>query len=202
MNKTTAVCTSQTVPLVSSRQFTLGTLKLHISRAGILANDCTRIAWWLDGELLGNRKSAAGISTSTVDQEISDREDHSLLELLPGSLVAWRFKDGSFYCFKYFAEMMVNKSKITSSTAGVTIYYAREYTKDWFMPSYKLTSEDMGVDESETDLKKFIPLRKKKLTSDTQILEGVDYWQPISEASADNRRSNWYFRMQIPDPLP
>ena len=200
--KSVAECTTKTVPAVSSRQFSLGTVALYLSRPGMLANDCSNIAWWLDGELLGNRKTVPGMSESNVDQELSDRENHSLLEILPGSLVAFRVKEGSYYCFKHLVDMVINGTHVTSSSPGVTVHYAREYTKEWFLPSYKLTPDNTAEDESETDLTKFIPLRPKTLTSDKPIKEGVDYWEPRDDSSADNKRSNWYYRVQVPDPLP
>lgn len=200
-SESTADCETAPVSLVDSREISLGTFKIHISREGILANDCTQIAWWHNGVLLGNHRLFGSMSSSVADAEQSKRENHSLLELRPGDLLAFRFKEGSYYCYKHLAEMVVNGVEITTNTGVTTTHYAREYSPEWFLPSYQLTEANTAADETEPDLKKFLPLRKTKLTDGTSIANGTNYWQPRDDTDADNKRSNWYYRIQLADTL-
>lgn len=197
-SKQVADCETKPRSLVSEREITLGTFKIHLSRNGMLVNDCAQVAWWHNGELLGNRNVVNGMSESNVDAELRAREDHSLLELRPGDLLAFRIREGSYYCYKHFSEMVVNTVDMDTAMPTVTTHYAREYSKDWFMPSFKLTPENTAETEAETDLKKFLPIRKHRLTDGAIIENGKDYWQPRDDNSADNKRSNWYYRIQIP----
>lgn len=197
-----ADCETSSRTMVSGRDISLGTLKIHISVAGVKANECTQISWWHNGVLLGNRGTVDQISEAddaTLNMELSAREDHSLLELRPGDLIAFRFKDGSYYCYNHFSEMVVNETHITSSMDVVSTHYTREFSEGWFLPSYELTAANTAADEGETDLKKFLPLRKTKLSTDTPLIDGIDYWEPRDDSNADNKRSNWYYRMQIAD---
>lgn len=199
-----ADCETSSRTMVSGQDISLGTLKIHISRAGVKANDCTQISWWHNGVLLGNRGTVNGISEAddaTLNAELFAREDHSLLELRPGDLIAFRFKEGSYYCYSHFSEMVVNGAQITSSMDVVTTHYTREFSEGWFLPSFKLTAANTAADESETDLRKFLPLRKNKLTAGTPLIDGTDYWEPRDDSNPDNKRSNWYYRLQIADDI-
>ncbi|CAN8063456.1 unnamed protein product [Agarophyton chilense] len=142
------------------------------------------------------------MTSTVVDDELKKREQHSLLELRPGDLVAFRFREASYYCYKHFTEMVINGTSLNSETLGFKTFYAREYSENWFMPSYKLTDENTAEDESDVNLRKFLPLRSKKLTSDTTVVPGNDYWEPRDDSNSDNKRSNWYFRIQVPDEIP
>lgn len=196
----TAACQTASSSLVNSREISLGTFKIHISKNGVLADDCTQIAWWHNGILLGNHKLVPSMSALVVDTEHSKREDHSLLELRPGDLLAFRFKEASYYCYKHFSEMLVNGTEISTNTGVTTTHYSREYSQDWFLPSFTLTEANTAADESETDLKKFLPLRKTKF-SGSPISNGTDHWEPRDDTNADNKRSNWYYRIQIADTI-
>lgn len=199
-----ADCETSSRTMVSGQDISLGTLKIHISKAGVRANDCTQISWWHNGVLLGNRGVVNGISsanTATLNAELSAREDHALLELRPGDLIAFRFKEGSYYCYNHLSEMVVDGTKITSNMNVVTSYYAREFSQGWFLPSYKLTASNTAADENESDLKKFLPLRSNKLVTGLGLIDGTDYWEPRDDSNADNKRSNWYFRIQIADDI-
>lgn len=201
VGKSQAPCVTKSIPVVSGQEIALGSLKIHISRPGVLANDCVQFAWWHNGELVGNHGVVSDMSSETVDNELSLREDHSMLELRPGDLIAFRFRDSSYYCYKHLIECTINGTVISSVNSQVTTHYARNYSRDWYLPSTELTSENTGVDESETDLTKFIPLRTTKLTSNTAIIPGEDYWTPIDDSDPDSKRSDWYFRIQLPDML-
>lgn len=202
VSKSVADCVITEFPLVVGREITLGTLRFHFSRPGILSNDCAQVAWWHNGELLGNRKTVSNMSSATIDQELKAREEHSLLELRPGDLIAFRFKESSYYCYKHLTELVVNTTAVRSDEAGFITHYAREFSLDWFLPTFVLTAQNTGEDESEQDKKKFIPLRTKKQSSNTILNNGTDYWEPRDDSNADNKRSNWYFRIQIPNTLP
>lgn len=201
-SKDIAECVTKSIPMVSSQEITLGFLRFHFSRKGVLANDCIQVAWWHNGELLGNRKLGIPIDSSTLNDAVSERENHSQLELRPGDIIAFRFRGASYYCYNHLTDITANTTSFKSTDAGVTTHYAREFSTDWFMPSFKLDSNTLGDDESETDLKKFLPLRTKKLSSDTAIVPGDDMWEPRDDSNQDNKRSNWYYRIQIPNPLP
>lgn len=197
----TADCQTNSRAMVAGRDIVLGTFRIHLSKAGSGANDCTQIAWWHNGVLLGNRGLDPGMSTATIDNELAARERHSLLELRPGDVLAFRTKEGSYYCYKHFSEMVVNGTSITTSMASVTTHYSRGYTKDWFLPSYKLTAANTAADESEPDRQKFLPLRTTKLASNEAIVPGQDYWKIRDDSNADNKRSNWYYRIEISSSL-
>lgn len=196
-SQSTADCETAPVSMVTSLEISLGTFKIHISRPGIEANDCTQIVWWHNGVLLGIHNSSTDPLAATVDTKLAAREDHALLELRPGDLLAFRFKEGSYYCYKHLSDMLVNGTEITTSMAVTTTHYAREYSQNWFLPSFQLTAENTAADETETDLKKFLPLRQTKLTTGEEIIDGTDYWQSRDDTNADNKRSNWYYRIQI-----
>lgn len=200
VHKTQAPCVTKSIAVVSGQDIVLGSLRIHLSRAGVLANDCTQIAWWHNGELMGSRGVVNGISLDNVDDELSAREVHSMLELRPGDLIAFRFRKSSYYCYKNLVEFTVNGTTISSVNSDVSTYYARKYSKDWYLPSKKF-DQMVGVDESETDLTKFIPARTTKLSSNTAIIPGEEYWMPTDDSDADNKRSDWYFRVQLPETL-
>jgi hypothetical protein len=54
--KVTAPCTASTVQVSSGREISLGTFRNHISPKGAAANECLEVAWWHNGELMGNYK--------------------------------------------------------------------------------------------------------------------------------------------------
>ncbi|PXF48197.1 hypothetical protein BWQ96_02149 [Gracilariopsis chorda] len=202
ISKSVAECVTKSFPLVAGHELTLGRLKFHFSRKGALADDCNEVAWWHNGELLGNRKPVSITSPSDVDKVLKDREEHTLLELRPGDLIAFRFRDSSYYCYKHLTEFVINGTSVNSEALGFTTHYAREFTKDWFSPSYALTDQNMGEDETEPDIRKFLPLRTTKLSNSVSIVPGSDYWEPRDSNSPDNKPSNWYFRIQVPDVIP
>lgn len=201
VSKSTADCQAGQRSMVTSQEISLGTLKIHLSRKGMQVNDCAQIVWWHNGVVLGIRRTDPGMSEATVDAELGVRQDHSLLELRPGDLIAFRIREGSYYCYKHFSEMVVNGTSVNTNMASITTHYARGYTTDWFLPSYKLTAENTAKDETETDLTKFLPLRTKTLVSGEAIVAGKDYWQARDDSNGDNKRSNWYYRIQIGETL-
>lgn len=151
---------------------------------------------------MGNYPSVPGIDEDSVDAQLVRREDHSLLELRPGDLIAFRFRESSYYCYNHLTEMIVNGTAMSSMSTGVTTYFSRKYTKDWFMPSYQLDSSTTATDEEAAGPEKFVQLRRTKLTNGEVVVPGEDMWRPRRDSNADNRRSNWYFRVQLPNTLP
>lgn len=191
-------CTSKMFPLVSARDIMLGTVRIHVSETGIRADDCTQLAWWHNGDLMGSFERLENRTNVDYAKEVILYERHSMIELRPGDLVAFWFRGSSYYCYKHLTQFVVNTTTLSSMSQGVTTHYARKHSQDWFRPSYRLNAANMGVDESETVMEKFIPLRTKLLTSHATIVPGVDYWAPRDDSNRDNVRSNWYFRIQIP----
>lgn len=197
VSKSTAACKTSQAALVSGRDISLGTFKIHMSRKGMLANECGKLAWWLNGFLYGNRGSEPNVSEATVDVSVKDREEHALLELRRGDLLAFRFKESSYYCYKHLSEMLVNGTDISTASEGVSTRYSREYSSDWFLPSYVLDESNTADDETDLDLSKFLLPREKMLGSDTEIVPGVDYFEPRDDSDPDHKRSNFYWRIQI-----
>lgn len=197
-DKAYAACTSTSVALPSALALSLGSVEFHLSREGMLAGDCAQFAWWHNGELVGSYGGLANVLESTVDAELSARKDHSLLELRPGDLVAFRLLEASYYCYKDLIDLVVNGTSTSSVGIGFATHYARNYSKEWYLPSTELTSENMGENESESDLTKFLPLRTTKLSSSVAIIPGEDYWAAADDSNLDNVSGDWYFRMQLP----
>lgn len=181
-------------------QLQLGTVKIHISTRGMRANSCSKVAWWHNGELLG----AHGLieeDPMNVTAELAVRGYHTEVELKPGDLLAFRFRDASYYCFKSLVEFRVSATSISSTHPNVTTVYARDYTADWYLPSTLLTTDNTGVDESEPDWTKFLPARTSLLNNGVPIDPGHDYWRPRNDSDADHRQGDFYFRVQLPDSI-
>lgn len=200
VDKKTAECKSKTVALVSSKKLILGSIKFYLSPKGVAANECNEIAWWLDGKLHGYHYAEEGESTKgKIDEALKERQEHKLLELKPDSLIAFRVKNGSYYCFQHYAEMVVNGVKMSTETANIAIHYSRQYNTDWYMPRYKLTADKLGKDESEPS-SKFLPLRETMMSSGRKIKPKEDLWTPEGTDRLDSRRGNWYYRLELISP--
>lgn len=193
--KATAPCTTTKIYAGSTRELALGSFKLFISETGLAANACNELAWWLNGELMGNHKPVLGMTTSMVQRELEKRRDHSLLELRPGDLLAFRFRAGSYYCFKHYAKFVVNGTSLDLLSPGVSIQYSRQFTEKWFDPLYE---PEFGTGEDDPDLTKWIPLRRTMLAEPVTIEPAVDYFEPLAPDSPDHKSSNWYFRVELP----
>lgn len=193
-----ARCTSKKFPLVSGRDIKLGSIRIHLSQVGIQADDCTQMAWWHNGNLMGTFARLEDRTNVDYVKEQKEYERHSMIELRPGDLVSFRFLGSSYYCYKHLTQFVVNTTALSSTSQGVTTHYARKYSQDWFHPSYQLTAANTGADESEVTMEKFLPLRTKTLASKVIIEPGQDYWAPRDDRNPDNIQANWYFRVQIP----
>lgn len=195
----TAPCiTAKSAPQASVPQLALGSLRIHISRDGVASNSCSQIAWWHNGELLGNHnvlRKPLKHEKVDIDADVSVRERHTQVELQHGDLIAFRFLDASYYCFKHQVHFTINGSSFDKR--ATSIMYSRQHSPNWFSPMLNMDSSNVGMDESEKDLRKFLPLRRQLLTTGEAIESGEDYWQPRDDKNADHRIGDFYFRVQI-----
>lgn len=180
----------------------LGSFTPAISRTGLLHDSCTRIAWWHNGQFRGEWPSRPLLDQSTVDTALTDRTQHTLLELRPGDLLAFQILQASYYCYKHFSAISVNNLNVTTIMPGILTHYAREYSVDWYDPATTLNASNTATDESEPNLQKFLPPRPTMLQEATVIVPGVDYWAPDEGANLDTRTGDWFWRIQIPADLP
>lgn len=194
-HKYQAACKSKTVALAGARDIKLGTVKFHFSKTGLLADDCTQMAWWHNGELMGaHERHNKSFDSAKI---VSKYQDHAMLELHAGDLVAFRFREASYYCYKHLSEFVVNTKHLSTISQGVTTHYARQFSEDWFKPSFKLTGANTAANENSHPTK-FVPLRLRRLQNNALITPGIDYWKAKSD-NLDNKRTNFYFRIQFPD---
>jgi hypothetical protein len=150
-------------------------------------------------ELMGNYKPVpGGVTSASVAGVLSQRSDHSLLELRPGDLIAFRHREGSYYCYNHLSRFLVNGTVVDTTNTGIDVRYSRMFTDNWYDKTYKPVQ---GVGEVEEDLTKWLPQRTKMLVSGETITPGADMFQTIDMSSADHKRSNWYWRIQIPTAL-
>ncbi len=198
----TASCTPKTVNLVSGRELELGSFWISISRDGVKENSCNQLTWWHNGMFRGDWPKVSGLSDTEVDKVLEERSTHTLLEMRPGDLLAFQFIDASYYCYKHFAKIVVNGIEITTEMTGVNTYYSREYTPNWFDPGFTLNGTRVGLDESEVDLRKFLPRRKIMIESGAEIEPGIDYWAPEDPNSRDHKKGDWFWRIQLPTNIP
>lgn len=198
----TATCAAQELSLVSGRELKLGSLHLGISLTGVRENNCNQISWWHNGIFRGEWQRTSNLSETESNEALLDRAVHTLLEIRPGDLFAFQFIDASYYCYKHFAKINLNGLEVTTDMVGVSSHYSREYTSGWFEPSFPMNGTRIGIDESETDLRKFLLPRKTMLDSGAEILSGIDNWAPEDYSSRDHRPGNWYWRIQLPLEIP
>lgn len=187
-------CHEETHKVAGKGILELGSWTPRISRSGLLANACTRIAWWLNGDLMGNYGDDPVIDATNVDSEVLRRADHTLYELKSGDLIAFRYKTASYYCFNSQVILNVNGTVLDSATGAMSITFARQHTPDWFMPSFTPVFSPSESGATPTD---FSPLRTNFLSSGLPITPGVDHWE-APDGSRDHALSNFYYRIQIP----
>lgn len=198
----TAPCSPRVVRLISSRVLTLGTFEPALSTEGVRQDNCNQFMWWHNGEYRGNWPSEPDLDDAGVASAVADRSLHTFLELRPGDLLAFQFRQGSYYCYKHYSAINVNGLNITTSMPGVTTHYARDFSPEWFDPSFVLNSTNTAADESEPDLTKFLLPRTEMLESGNPIKPGEDYWAPDKGGNLDTHTGDWFWRIQIPDGLP
>lgn len=205
-----APCNTTVAKKVTAPTLKLGMMNLSISESGVQADKCNKFIWYHNGNLRGDWTNEGYFSLSANDTAaaLADRAVHTLLELLPGDLLAFQFTDASYYCYKNLAAISANNLNITTDMVGVQTYYAREPSDYWFAPNFTMNATTLGngTEESEIDRAKFLVPRKFMLdnTTDgslTPVVPGTDYWQP-DDGSADHAVANWYWRIHIPTDLP
>jgi hypothetical protein len=100
--------------------------------------------------------------------------------------------------------MSVNGVRTDSTTEGMKVTFAREFTKDWMLQSFK---PKYGTEEKDDNLAEFIPTRSRMLSKTATensagpaIVPGQDLWQAYDANAPDrnHRISNWYFRIDLP----
>lgn len=171
----------------------LGTFGLGISRKGLLANACNQISWYYNGEKQGEYGNTPVIDSGNLEAEYARRSSHTLYEFKSGDLIAFRFKNASYYCFTHYAEFDVNGTIVDRSSSGDPIWFANAHSENWFTNDFVPT---YGVREGDGPVTNFVPLRSTMLGSGRAIGKGEDLWQG-DDGSADHQTSNWYFRIQL-----
>lgn len=193
----TAPCSSQQISVTANREISLGTLRLHISPKGAAANECLELAWWHNGELMGNYKPVDGMDASQTTEQLAIREQHSSLELRGGDILSWRFRDASYYCQKKRVDLVVNGTVVDLNTLGTEIRYSKGFTTDWFSPAFEPV---LGAGENETNVQMFLPLRSV-LSDGTAVTSDGDFYQDLDPTSPDHLPGNFYFRLVLPHNL-
>lgn len=202
-----APCNRTLLKKVTSPTLKLGMFNLSVSERGIQADKCTQFSWYHNGDFRGEwtNEGAFALSDNDTAKALADRSVHTLLELLPGDLIAFQFTEASYYCYKSFAAISANDLNITTDMLGVETYYAREYSTDWYSPNVTVNATTIGngTEEFESDLTKFLVPRKALLNDSTiPIVPGVDYWEADDGFGKDTGIGNWYWRIHIPTDLP
>jgi hypothetical protein len=91
----TRPCAKSSAPTASKTSLTLGSIKFGTSPNGVLNKGCHQLAWWHNGRLYGNYKTNTSMTGETFSSTMLKMDDHSLLEMRPGDVVAFRFREGS-----------------------------------------------------------------------------------------------------------
>lgn len=172
---------------------------------------CTYVAWFLNGKLMGNYKPPSSITAGSLSSELAIRQSHTLLELRPGDLIAFRFKDTSYHCYRHLTAFSIDGKVVDSTAAGFETRFARQHTDGWETPWFSPALDDV---ERSDNLASFVPLRKNQLPkteggSDVgpAIIPGADMWKAPANVAAgeeydqNHKLSNFYFRIQVPTTL-
>lgn len=170
----------------------LGTFFPSYSRKGLLDGQCKQLAWWVDGTLIevyGNEE----ITESNVDEEMERRANNTLFPLRPGSVVAFRFKQASYFCFNSFATLEVNGTAVDTNSPKIRTIFSREHVHNWFATDANLTFAEDELTAATTD---FLPLRSQTLFDGSPIVYGTDNWK-LSDGTEDHKLSNFYFRIEL-----
>lgn len=192
----TAACHEEVLLRPSSNEpLQLGSWRAEFSRKGMLANACNQISWYHNGEEMGTYGMDPLITTANIDTELARRSEHTKFEFKPGDLIAFRFKNASYYCYNHRSVFLVNGTMIDTSTSGAQTWFAKTFSPNWFSPSFVPT---YASDEASAGRYDFIPLRTAIANSDgtVAIVPGTDLWEP-DDGSFDHQTSNFYFRIQL-----
>lgn len=198
-----APCKKQIHYQISKPILKLGHFLPSLSRRGMRNDMCTRFTWWHNGLFRGDWSSVGeAMDVNSTNVALKQRAQHDMLELRPGDLLAFQFSQGSYYCYNSFAQIQVNNLNITTNMPRVTTHYARQFSENWFDPSFVLNETNTALNESDPDFTKFLPPRKRMLMDNSSIIPGVDLWERDLGANEDTRTADWFWRIQIPSDLP
>lgn len=192
----TAACHEEVLPKPSSSEpLLLGSWNAEFSRKGMLENKCNQISWFHNGEEMGVYGLDPVITAANVDAELARRSEHTQFEFRPGDLIAFRFKDASYYCYNHRSMFRVNGTMIETGTSGTQTWFAKAFSPNWFSPSFVPTYASA---EDGAGIHDFIPLRTSTRNSNgtVPIVPGTDMWEP-DDGSLDHQTSNFYFRIQL-----
>lgn len=182
----------------------LGEIHFALSEKGVLANACNQFAWFINGKLMGVYPKPTSLRPELYSTEYDQRSNHYLLELRPGDLIAFRFKDASYHCYKQLTILDVNGTATSSAALGFDTRFAREWSSNWEKKTFVPVLRE---EERDDNMRAFVPLRKYTLpltpgSSDVnKVVPGEDMWQPSTGPYADDpnhRLSNFYYRMKVP----
>lgn len=133
-----------------------------------------------------------------MTKELDERENHYLLEARGGDIFAWRYRDASYYCQIHSVRLNVNGTIINNVFTNplVKITFARAFSKNWFHPAFKPV---YGTNEEDDDvLTHFMPPRARKFSGETiPPNQDLDLWSPTDQSDPDNKKSNWYWRLEL-----
>lgn len=196
-------CTTHQHFVASKVDLKLGNITFHFSEIGMLAGKCNVLAWWLNGKKMGDYRHAGDVNSGNLKEYVTKFSKHSLLEIRPGDLVAFRFRAGTYHCYKHLTSFIINGRRIESTAPGFSTRFARQWTKNWFKKSFTPT---LAEEETRQNLQSFVPLRKhmiKETESDAEveIIPDADMFS-TNYATANHQVSNFYYRIQIPEELP
>jgi hypothetical protein len=91
----TRPCARAAAPTASRTSLILGTIQFGISPNGVLSKGCHQLAWWHNGRQYGNYSTSAKMTPTMFSSTMTRMINHSLLELRPGDVIAFRFREGS-----------------------------------------------------------------------------------------------------------
>lgn len=109
-------------------------------------------------------------------------------------MIAWRYRDGSYYCQQSRVDLVVNGTNVDLNTPGVDLRYARAFTTDWYEPTFEPL---LGDSEDENDLQKFLPARTRTFAG-KPILPNGDLFQALNASDPDHKPTNVYWRLTLP----
>lgn len=133
------------------------------------------------------------VTEGSVQAELDKRQNNTLLQLRPGSLIAFRFKDASYYCYNSLSSFVVNGTAIDTLSATMSARFARGFVSNWYLPSTALNYSD---DEATAGTHDFMPLRTHMVSTGSPVPHDVDSWKP-PDGTEDHKISNFYFRIQL-----
>lgn len=188
----TGDCHEEVAPRAKTWQLELGEWDLGLSRKGLLANACNQVSVWHNGYLLGSYGNDPVVTSSNLDEEYDGRTVHKALELKPGDVLAFRFKNASYLCYNSKSELRVNGTTLDTESTGVESYFSKGFTEGWNLPGFTPT---FSPQESGASYKDFFPLRES-LSTGTAVTPGDDLWE-ADDGSLDHHTSNFYFIIKL-----